>query len=225
MPVEEQLDSNSIDAFLATSEAFHGISLSEPMYPEDTNYRSFQNIIDSFIIEQISDQEDPGTLKARFWREAFNEFVCNRPHLEREAKSIYGYKEEWKITKTRWTTERNTRSHVGRSYIAKRLNADYSRIGSYIEEFKNYILVELEKTDVFRRNKKPRKEVLPKTIRTNRRPWTFEEDVILVKWKRLERTWSTISELLDTGRTNVDCKDRWRNLIIKYSMNKYGVFL
>ena len=52
---------------------------------------------------------------------------------------------------------------------------------------------------------------LNKTRRTKRIRWTPEEDAILIRNKKNNKSWVAISRCI-TGRTNVDCKDRYRNM-------------
>jgi hypothetical protein len=47
-----------------------------------------------------------------------------------------------------------------------------------------------------------------------RRKWQKEEDSILIEMKRQDKAWTEISRNLE-GRTNVDCKDRYRNIFNK----------
>lgn len=45
--------------------------------------------------------------------------------------------------------------------------------------------------------------------------WSENEDLVLTQGKKDNQTWVEISHRLCL-RSNVDCKDRWRNLLRKY---------
>ena len=89
MPTEENLETNIVDTFLSTSEAFHSIKLSEPIWPADLNYRVFQKTINEFIKESIPNSANLDSIKLKFWRNAYYSYVNEDPNLTKKAKKLY----------------------------------------------------------------------------------------------------------------------------------------
>jgi hypothetical protein len=56
----------------------------------------------------------------------------------------------------------------------------------------------------------PSSLLMPKS-RRKRKAWTLEEDALLMRMRGENRSWVAIAVCL-CGRTNVDCKDRYRNI-------------
>lgn len=225
MPSEESHESNVVDPILMSSEAFHGISLSESSWDIETNYNAFYNAVEkSFTVAYLNETERKA-LRDKCWRNAYNAYVLNNPSLEREAKNIYENKPAWKIPRTKWSTETITRMHVGRKHIASLLNSNFEALHGLVENFVSFVRSELDLSKPLRIHNYPKKtrvddavivrEKLPISGHRKRIPWTREEDQVLVQERMSGQSWVNISQLLE-GRSNVDCKDRLRNLIKKF---------
>jgi 3-methyladenine DNA glycosylase AlkC len=223
LPTEENLDTNVIDTFLSTSEAFHNIKLVKPTWPTDSNYKAFYKVINNFIKEKLVNIPDSKNFQLRFWTNSFYLFVKKTPKLARKAKKLCKEEDRWYMPNFKNFTEKHICQTVGREFIADQLNTNFGLLSEFTSKFKQYILIELDKENAFKRYKGKEKitkectrERYSQTGQRKRIPWSEEEDSILINSKKDEKLWLEISELLDSDRTNVDCKDRWRNLLKKH---------
>lgn len=225
LPVEENDEANVIEPLLMSSEAFHNIRLSEPSWDPDTNYKSFQQKVDKIFTIDALEPEMRKALKDKCWRNAFNAYVLADPILEAEARSIYLLKPAWKIARSRFGTELNSREYVGRRHMAQMLNENYSLVHGLVNQFVSLVRAEIELEKPVRKCTRTRpvkpvesgivRERSAQTGHRKRIPWTRDEDVVLVQEHHRGFSWKNISSLL-ADRTNVDCKDRYRNLVIKF---------
>jgi hypothetical protein len=127
----------------------------------------------------------------------------------------------------------NATFKVVKSKITNILHEDFSRLQRLVEEFLEPITDELAEEDSnitfappYNRKKKYQKVRQVKITRDKvnqqrkRIPWTEEETNLLVKLvKGSTLTWIELQKHFNT-RTNVDLKDKWRNLVKVYGSEK-----
>lgn len=222
MPVEENPSSNIIDSTLFSSEAFHGIQLSEPCYAEDTNFRAFHEKVSAQFNNDSLNASQNASLKVKCFSNAYHNFVVSRSCLEEEARQIYSKKPEWKSSALRCAVERAARRLVGRKFISKQLNDDFTKLEELVNEFVGLVSDEITlRKPLVQYKTKPKppitftRETYADTMHRKRRKWVESEDIILVNNKKNKKLWKDISPLL-VDRENGDCKDRWRTLLKKY---------
>lgn len=223
MPEEEGLSLNIVDRMLTNSEAFHNIVLAEPYWDPAIVYSLFFKAIEKKFTNESLSQSDSDSLKKKCWRNSFRSFVLRRPELEAEARIIYQAKPEWSISRTRCSVECCARMLVGRRHIIQLLQSNSIQIEELISEFEHSVQEEFTMVKPLIRNTIKEKvpviqirEVFESGSR-KRKTWTSDEDAILVSHKQRNSTWVDIAKLL-MDRTNVDCKDRWRNLQKRMNM-------
>jgi hypothetical protein len=211
-----------IDPVLTTTENFHGIRLKASQWCSKTNYCSFQQKLDvKFTVASLSDREKI-SLKSRCWRKSLGIFVKNSAVLEREARKIFKKNPHWKTKSGRSITESNARMVVGRKKIASMLEADFTLLDELIEKLESFVEEDLRICTPIRLLDRPKTVPVPSTrpifIKSGhrkRRLWNPEEDLILVSGIHSGTAYADIQHLLN-DRSNVDCKDRWRNILKKY---------
>lgn len=227
MPAEEGLSAEPVEVYLSSPETFHGIQLSPPSWPIDTNYRLFFKKIDDYIMEKIQSEPEPLTLKPRIWREAYYQFIIHRPELKAELDRELERKPEWSNTTQRWNLQRRLYQSEGRNHLASEFHETLDNFESYLEEFKRHIDRYLEREGALeRRAKRPSlmtriAEPLRERFENGQRKrflWRPEDDRVLVLGVKSGKSWVQISREIQSipPRNNVDCKDRWRNLVKKY---------
>ena len=225
LPNEEQDSNNVVDELLATSETFHHVTLSPSSWDPQTNYKSFYAAVNERFTRKDLTSVEEVSLRAKCWRNAFNKYVLMNESLEKESRDIYSTKPEWKISKSRYTIEMNTRSLIGRNHIASILNTNFEMLDELVVSFVALVQDDIELVNPLRIFNRPikkatvatsKRECFPSSGHRKRIKWTDEEDIILVSGHRNGKSWVDISRTDLMERTNVDCKDRWRNLIKKF---------
>jgi hypothetical protein len=205
-----------VDRALTSSENFHGIKLSENSWSKSTNYKSFFAQVNKIFSVDSLGQRGKKSLKEKCWRNAFKQYVLMTPGLEAAAKKAYQKNPNWKT---------KARAKVGKDHLAGLLLEDFARLPSLVSHFVSLVEEDLKMINPLKMNKK-RKPV--ERIQCNREHfdgsghrvrirWSTEEDSILVTMKKAENSWVLISKRIGNGRSNVDCKDRFRNLLTKFN--------
>lgn len=238
MPNEDGQSVNFFDPALTDPEAYHGIQLAEPTWNKDTNFRAFKQDVDRRFYNETLSNDDNSSLNAKCWRNACHAFVKRRPHLEKKASKLCESNPNWINSLSRWTVERNARSKVGREYFANALNEDFSRLSELVEEFVGYVRDDIDLVNPLRRNNYPKRDSVSMNVlnqakryttgHRRRVPWTLDQDTALVRLKlkyssQRPTPWRKIAPKIAL-RTNVDCKDRWRNLMIIHGGDAQAVF-
>ena len=223
---DNTLDSNIVDPLMTSSENFHSITLADPSWPMDTNYRAFHAKVDTYILSFIQDQPDKETLKLRFWSAAYKDFVKSLPQLEEKAAAVIAEKTVKLKSSYKSSVERGVFSAIGRDYIANQLFKDFALMDQYVASFQKSVDTRLQMEDPFKKCKSREKPVIrvenPRPIFDQsqhrvRLKWTEEEIQTIVHAMKARKNWVEIAKMLtQNSRTNVDCKDKWRNMIKQY---------
>lgn len=225
IPNEEQESNNVVDALLATSETFHHVTLSPSSWDPQTNYKSFYAAVNERFTRKDLTSVEETSLRSKCWRNAYNIYVLRDESLENQSRAIYSLKSEWKIPKSRYTVEMNTRYIVGRNHIASLLNSNFELLDELVESFVALVQDDIELVNPLRIYNRPIKQAyVPLSTREciqssghrKRIKWTEDEDRILASGHRTGKSWVEIARNDLIERSNVDCKDRWRNLIKKF---------
>jgi hypothetical protein len=230
---------NPIDAQLASSEAFHGITLAEPSWSQQTNYRSFfARVNEAFTVPTlpVSQQE---SVRAKAWRTALEAYYLDHPELEPEAFAIYSVNPRWRHNDGRRNRtvptpiELETRRVVARRNIVRRLRDNFNLLEGLVEDFRQYAEPVLSLRRPVRRRTPTLRPVHPldtaldrdrylNTGHRRRISWSPAEDHILLHGLANRQSWLVISRQLEL-RTNTDCRDRWRTLMRRRRANQAAV--
>lgn len=227
LPDEQNLESNHVDSILTNSETFHNIVLCDSSWPDDTNYRSFVEKVDAYIFTKIANTSDHQKVKRRFWDQAVRDFVSKNEFLLLQAKEKLDLQTTTTTKRNSFSMETNAFHVVSRKYISTELQKDFATLEDFLNQFKASIdgkmlscpleslqtITKTQKIHPIQQNTRPTFQDSKHRIRI---PWTQQEDDVLIQGKKNAESWVQISEkLYQNNRTNVDCKDRWRNLLKK----------
>lgn len=136
---EEDENSTPIEPFLCGSEKFHGIKLKEPCWPYDSNYAGFQEIMDAFLLNQLTITEKRSYLKDKIWSLCFKDYVSSDVSMTEQVKVKCEENAGWIVRTRRFDIERSANMKVGRSDICGRLNADTESLTLFVTKFQNLI--------------------------------------------------------------------------------------
>lgn len=233
---DEEIANNEgvVDPTLASSENFHNITLLESSWDPETNYMSFQALINkAFTVDSLPERERK-SLNAKCWRNAFNKFVRDDPQLEDKAKLIYLTIPSWNQSRYKWSTEANTRAMIGRQHIASILRSDFDKLSDLSSLFIALVHDDLNMINPLKLYKRKRtldqkpcllsRATYEESSHRKRLKWSVEEDKLLVKGKQGNLSFVSISEQMMGIRSNIDCKDRWRNLLKKHLKDQDKLF-
>lgn len=220
-------NNNIIDKCLTTSQNFHNVKLNESSWSEETNYKMFHKKVDTVFSVNGLNTHEKSSLRSKCWKKAFNSYVLSNPKLEKEATKLYESDHHWSISQTRWTAEAKARGKVGRKHIASILHADFGKLKSLVKSFTSLVKDDWNLVNSIRLH---RSNPAPKSVVKRSRHkdsghrvrilWSPEEDKIVVNGKKAGNSWVSISARLVSERSNVDCKDRYRNLRKKFTSDE-----
>lgn len=213
----ERLPANPVEPVLTDIEAFHDVQLAPSRWNREVVYQKFVDELQEHVaIMEGFDSEHACAILCRVRQRVFWSFAKARPTLMRRIAAD--------VERRRAAGENTTKFAIGRAksrqFIINALNADYSQYENLMEELKGYILRPGEERlrPVVVRRTEPVAEENTEADRgryasgaRKRVPWTEHETAVLVAGVRRRSSWADIALELP-GRTNVDCKDRWRNI-------------
>ena len=228
MPAEEELGGGIIDPFLTSSEAFHSVTIGDPSWRTDENYKSFVELVNKQFHNSTLTADENKSLAKSCWRTAFTKYVQGNRELEATASALYKSRPNWKVPQYRSATEADVRERVGRNKIVELLHSNFEALATVVEEFTSFVenKVVLE-VPLVQYKKKVRVATIAVRETFNnghrkRKFWTENEDLILATGKADKKSWVAMAEALP-DRTNVDCKDRWRVLVKKHGSDEAAI--
>jgi Myb-like DNA-binding domain len=135
-------------------------------------------------------------------------------------------------SKSRKPIHYNKQRKMGREHLLQILETDLSNVQNLVDELIQGIEEELANPNFSQIGTyKTRKDKLPPAAprdhdasgQRKRQRWNSEEDKILIQEHQIhvgeKRIWGIICQKVK-NRTNIDCKDRWRNLMKKHQTEK-----
>jgi hypothetical protein len=205
-------NNNVIDPHLTNSETFHGITLKEPCWNEESNYQTFLHKMRDFIGKRYNDTQQQRYFERKVLTKAYGLYVKSIPQLEQEVQDKLKAKDD------NCDIERARFKHA-RKYIAKVLSNDFGQLNSLIKTIAGYV-IDSNKGEMIINFAGPRsystpvpdgRERITATGHRKRIRWTPDEDRILIEGRQSGKTYVELSKLLPL-RTGTDCKDRERNI-------------
>jgi hypothetical protein len=228
IPSDTNENRSIIDPFLTSSETFHGIKLQDPSWDPETNYRLFHEKLDEKFIRSDLNGFAAKAFKLKCWRKALSAFVQGDEALEALARLKYREKSSWTVPGSRCQTEMDARVLVGRKHIAQALESDFDQLTNFVDRLFGPVS-EIVNAATLKAPSKKRKPLIQSPESTDRNfekghrkrvKWSMEEDIALVKSRKDGKPWVVIARTMAGLRSNVDCKDRYRNLLSKYGSDE-----
>eukprot|EP00002_Diphylleia_rotans_P021178 TRINITY_DN4125_c0_g1_i1.p1 TRINITY_DN4125_c0_g1~~TRINITY_DN4125_c0_g1_i1.p1 ORF type:complete len:735 (-),score=68.07 TRINITY_DN4125_c0_g1_i1:594-2711(-) len=230
---EKGMEQNRITDDWMDPEEFHNIRLREPCWPKSTFYKGFQDYIDKRLERMFTENKLTAKSKRSIYDRGYTlvwkKFLQDKDPSSRQ----WWYLASPKVMGNEPSRRPKSVVKAARHFVALSLMENKKKvqdlekvflrgIGQYIKGRKKSlgnINVELER-------RSPKKKVGqdittdgkgPVKVRNGRIrvAWSENEDLVLTQGKKDNQTWVEISHRLCL-RSNVDCKDRWRNLLRKY---------
>jgi hypothetical protein len=134
--IEEE---SPIDSIMCCSERFHCITLKEPSWPIDTNYRSFQEQCDTFIDLKLMVHEKKTAIKQNLWKSFYKEYVSPVDILMEKVNSRSELHEDWRKANRRSTIIRNAMQKIGRDHICNLLNESFLNLDNLVMKFQEIV--------------------------------------------------------------------------------------
>lgn len=211
-------DTTVIDAFLTNSETFHGITLKDPSWNDETNYQTFLLKIRQIIGTKYDDPDQQRYYERELLLKAYNQYVQSIPKLESEVRRKLEQHKEWVQGKNRLDIEKRVRFSVGRKHVAKILHDDFTQCDMMVRKVVDNIMTDILGDYMIKFTGKRRSAIVDdgreryeSNNHRKRIKWTEDEDRILLNGVSKRETFTEISKKLPL-RTNMDCRDRLRNI-------------
>ncbi len=134
--IEEE---SPVDSFMCSSERFHCITLKEPSWPLDTNYRSFQEHCDAYIDLTLLEHEKKTSIKQNLWKSFYKEYVSPIDFLMVKVNARSELHEDWSKPNRRSTIRRNAMQKVGRDHICNLLNESFLNLDNLVIKFQEMV--------------------------------------------------------------------------------------
>ena len=206
------VDSSSNDPFvessLMTPEMFHGITLQPRPAKQQEQYQTFLKKFEQLVSNPAHTPEEARRHLRNSKRHAFWKFAEKCPVVAHEAYQSATKNADWAEKRQRSRILHDAFSKAGREFVMKEVSAHPERseewarkISQFIERDKTYRRIERQSAATSTKREGSRK----------RERWTEEETKILLECKESGMSWKEISNKIPR-RTNVDCKDKFRNV-------------
>ena len=193
----DDLEEEVIPHELISTEQFHSIQLGPVLWKrENEMIQVFNRDMKAHLCERgVLEKNSEG-----LFRLAIVRFVKSNTLLRNRARS-----------KRHKTNLFNERRRIGRNFLLNKLTLQN------VEEYITAISLFITQDDIDKQNTQTSTKALAEPRKRVR--WTTEEESILEEGLRLKMTWKEISIQLP-GRSNVDCKDKYRNIQKKKARNQ-----
>lgn len=219
-PSTEGLSNNPVEEMLTRPELFHGIEFGPCTWDQSDTYRNFNKRLRLDIAAraegQLDDTKLPLFVEACV-RHCYVNFVKKSRSLEQKAKLRYQHNGQQDTTIPAFNARRAVaKAHLERIMTEKNVEQQVQSLLNCIDaQFQTNKIAAL----IIEGPRPPRKPATPerpwlKGGQRKRIPWIEEEDSILTVEHDKGKSWAEISRLIPR-RSNVDCKDRWRNIAKK----------
>ena len=219
-PGSEQLSNNPVEELLTKPEIFHGIELGPNRWSESEVYRSLgkrlREKVKALAAGSVLSPENLQLFIISVVERSYSAYVKATKALELKARRVYTKNKLWKQPRSKWTAEHWARVGVARAHLEQtvtnsNLEAMTALVFSYVDQgYVDRRLAELSTSKRVRKYPTPDRPRVASGARS-RRDWSVEETKIVVDGvAELGKDWVAISKRL-TDRSNVDCKDRFRN--------------
>ena len=227
-PTSEMLPHNPVELLLSRPEYFHGIELAPNAWTGGDLYRDFSKLLRSKIASRVG--------QAQLSEHGVKVFIpdcqercyialvqCDLT-LEVAAREVYSRNPRWRIPKQAGSEECRVRQVIAKAHLERVLTLDNVHgmvdkvLGllepEYVAKRARYLKDQVVRSANDRSQQStPERARLPQGSR-RRVEWTTQEDEVLMEGVREGGSWVDIAKKLD-DRSNVDCKDRHRNILKK----------
>ncbi|KAL6040465.1 hypothetical protein QOT17_025379, partial [Balamuthia mandrillaris] len=205
-----------------------------------TNYEAFYDkVMERFQSRTDLSKSDHAKLCKSLWQKCFHAWIDNHEDEVEEEMS-----QEMEAFKQRNNSQdasppppplNHIKTIVGRRHIASLLAGNFQLLDELLEAFIEPALPHLQnhsplKQVPYKKRKNGPFQLQTSTPRTRiktsnhrqRQPWSDEETKELIHLRLHKKaTWVEIASTLPQQlRTNVDCKDKWRNLMLKFKQRQ-----
>jgi hypothetical protein len=220
---EGEGDDSVIDAKMIEPEKFHSITFQEPILVKGRKTQLVRKVIEKSFEEWMKERtEEKGWVIKKCWTLA-NRKIIQVKNWKREVDKIVDPERD--EIGSRWFSAfvRNVENRIVLKKLADKLHDDMTNLDDVAAEFCSSVKQSVQSK--FPKNKQKHK-TKPKQLDNReragpnlhriRRQWEKEEDEVLISSRSKGLPWIAIASKLK-GRTNQDCKDRYRNITKKKS--------
>lgn len=197
-----------VEESLMTPEMFHGITLQ----PQEPRAKEITETFVKLFAQAVAKSEQTSEERERYVRNAarlaYWRFAEETPIVAHEAFNIAAQHPEWKKEGQKSRILGNAFAKCGRKFIAADLKKHPELAQRYAEQLAGLVGTDTTFKKITRkRNVADRSSSGPR----QRKRWSEEETAVVMEKREEGMSWKDIAKLLP-GRTNVDCKDRHRNV-------------
>jgi hypothetical protein len=234
-----------IDVDLTSPYSFHSLTTPlESMWPQETNYEGFVHRVLQKMKRQDLSEGEYLRCKSLWFKKCAADYVLHNQELNGLALRQTKKDVQWWITAKRWNLLQRWRYKIFRRHWIPKLEHDWSLCGNLISAFLSPIQYSLQDggpvpNRLVQRNKKQSRypDAISKLQQRAQNEkghrarvhWTQQEEIKLVtyvqeygkSWQKIASTWNRQNLPI---RSNVDLKDKWRNLLLKYE-DEESVFI